>query len=171
MPALAMAQAHFHKVQADLREPYRVLTKAIPDVMAGYGALHDAAFVEGTLDIKTKELIALSIAITREVRRVHCGPRPEPGPARRHCGGGRRNDRRRYHHERRPRAGVGAARPGGLPGVQGRTGGANTAGLAVLPNLAVDAADGWATDGCVVPETVGHVEPVFESAVRAVADR
>ena len=41
-------------------------TKAIPDVMAGYGALHDAAFVEGALDVKTKELIALSIAITRE---------------------------------------------------------------------------------------------------------
>ncbi len=61
-----MAQAHFHQVQADLREPYRALTKAIPDVMAGYGALHDAAFVEGALDIKTKELIALSIAITRE---------------------------------------------------------------------------------------------------------
>ena len=34
--------------------------------MAGYGALHDAAFVEGALDIKTKELIALSIAIKRE---------------------------------------------------------------------------------------------------------
>jgi AhpD family alkylhydroperoxidase len=61
-----MAHAHFHQVQADLREPYRALTKAIPDVMAGYGALHDAAFVEGALDIKTKELIALSIAITRE---------------------------------------------------------------------------------------------------------
>jgi AhpD family alkylhydroperoxidase len=61
-----MAQAHFHQVQADLREPYRALTKAIPDVMAGYGALHDAAFVEGALDIKTKELVALSIAITRE---------------------------------------------------------------------------------------------------------
>jgi AhpD family alkylhydroperoxidase len=61
-----MAQAHFHQVQAELREPYRALTKAIPDVMAGYGALHDAAFVEGALDLKTKELIALSIAITRE---------------------------------------------------------------------------------------------------------
>ena len=34
--------------------------------MAGYGVLHDAAFVEGALDVKTKELIALSIAITRE---------------------------------------------------------------------------------------------------------
>ena len=53
-----MALAHFHQVQADLREPYHALTEAIPEVMAGYGALHDAAFVEGALDIKTKELIA-----------------------------------------------------------------------------------------------------------------
>src|SRR6202046_1508311 len=66
VPALAMAQAHFHQVQADLRESYRALTKAIPDVMAGYGTLHDAAFVEGALDIKTKELPPLSIATTRE---------------------------------------------------------------------------------------------------------
>ena len=62
-----MALAHFHQVQADLHEPYRALTEAIPDVMAGYGALHDAAFVEGALNIKTKELIALSIAITASV--------------------------------------------------------------------------------------------------------
>ena len=61
-----MPHAHFHQVQADLRESYRALTNAIPDVMAGYGVLHDAAFVEGALDVKTKELIALSIAITRE---------------------------------------------------------------------------------------------------------
>jgi AhpD family alkylhydroperoxidase len=61
-----MALAHFHQVQADLRDSYHALTEAIPDVMAGYGALHDAAFVEGALDIVTKELIALSIGITRE---------------------------------------------------------------------------------------------------------
>ena len=61
-----MPHAHFHQVQADLRDSYHALTAAIPDVMAGYGALHDAAFIEGALDIKTKELIALSIAITRE---------------------------------------------------------------------------------------------------------
>jgi AhpD family alkylhydroperoxidase len=61
-----MALAHFHQVQADLRDSYHALTAAIPDVMAGYGALHDAAFLEGALDVKTKELIALSIAITRE---------------------------------------------------------------------------------------------------------
>lgn len=61
-----MAQAHFHQVQAELREPYRALGKAIPDVMAGYNALHDAAFAEGALSVKTKELIALAISITRE---------------------------------------------------------------------------------------------------------
>jgi AhpD family alkylhydroperoxidase len=61
-----MALEHFHQVQADLRGPYRALTAAIPNVMSGYAALHDAAFVEGVLGVKTKELIALSIAITRE---------------------------------------------------------------------------------------------------------
>ena len=61
-----MPHAHFHQVQADLRESYHALTEAIPEVMSGYGALHDAAFVEGALDVKTKELIALAIAITRE---------------------------------------------------------------------------------------------------------
>ncbi|HEX4127181.1 MAG TPA: carboxymuconolactone decarboxylase family protein [Acidimicrobiales bacterium] len=61
-----MALAHFHQIQADLRDSYRALTEAIPDVMAGYGALHDAAFVDGALDVTTKELIALAIAITRE---------------------------------------------------------------------------------------------------------
>jgi AhpD family alkylhydroperoxidase len=61
-----MAPGHFHQIQADLRESYHALTMAIPDVMAGYGSLHDAAFVEGALDTVTKELVALSIAITRE---------------------------------------------------------------------------------------------------------
>ncbi len=49
-----------------MRNPYRQLQAAIPDVMAGYGALHDAAMADGALPVKIKELIALSIAITRE---------------------------------------------------------------------------------------------------------
>jgi AhpD family alkylhydroperoxidase len=57
---------HFHQVQDDLRGPYRELTQAIPDVLAGYNALHTAAMAEGVLSMKFKELIALSIAITRE---------------------------------------------------------------------------------------------------------
>ena len=55
----------FHQVQDELRNPYRQLQAAIPDVIAGYGALHDAAMADGALPVKIKELIALSIAITR----------------------------------------------------------------------------------------------------------
>ena len=38
----------------------------IPDVYEGFAALHDAALVDGALDTKTKELIALAIAISAE---------------------------------------------------------------------------------------------------------
>ncbi len=37
---------------------------AIPGVMQGFGALHKASLTDGALDGKTKELIALGIAIT-----------------------------------------------------------------------------------------------------------
>ncbi len=37
---------------------------AIPEVMQGFGALHEASLKSGALDSKTKELIALGIAIT-----------------------------------------------------------------------------------------------------------
>jgi AhpD family alkylhydroperoxidase len=57
---------HFHQVQADLREPYRELGQAIPDVIAGFNALHTAAMAEGALSMRMKELIALAISITRE---------------------------------------------------------------------------------------------------------
>ncbi len=57
---------HFHQVQADLREPYRELGQRIPDVTAGYSALHNAAMADGVLSTKVKELIALAISITRE---------------------------------------------------------------------------------------------------------
>ena len=40
------------------------LGKEIPDVMSGFTELHKAALKDGALDKKTKELIALSIAIT-----------------------------------------------------------------------------------------------------------
>lgn len=36
----------------------------IPDVMKGFGALHESSLKSGALDRKTKELIALGIAIT-----------------------------------------------------------------------------------------------------------
>ena len=36
----------------------------IPDVMHGFGALHESSLKDGALNSKTKELIALGIAIT-----------------------------------------------------------------------------------------------------------
>ena len=46
-------------VRAELRH-------AIPQVYAGYKELHDSALAPGVLDIKTKELIALAIAVSKE---------------------------------------------------------------------------------------------------------
>jgi AhpD family alkylhydroperoxidase len=57
---------HFHGIQDELREPFRAMRDALPDVMSGYASLHAAAFREGALTAKTKELIALAISITRE---------------------------------------------------------------------------------------------------------
>jgi AhpD family alkylhydroperoxidase len=57
---------HFHQVTEDLRAPYRELSEAIPEVIAGFNALHTAAMAEGALSMRMKELIALAISITRE---------------------------------------------------------------------------------------------------------
>jgi len=53
-------------VRDELREPTRGLRRAIPHVYEGYKQLHDAALADGAVDVKTKELIALAIAVTRE---------------------------------------------------------------------------------------------------------
>ena len=42
----------------------RALRKDIPDVMAGFSAIAQAAGKDGALDKKTKELVALGIAIS-----------------------------------------------------------------------------------------------------------
>jgi AhpD family alkylhydroperoxidase len=42
------------------------LRQAIPQVYAGYKELHDSALADGVLDGKTKELIALAIAVSKE---------------------------------------------------------------------------------------------------------
>ena len=54
------------EVQNELRPHARELRRMIPDVYKGFAALHDAALVDGALDVKTKELIALAIAISTE---------------------------------------------------------------------------------------------------------
>lgn len=53
-------------VREDLRVPTTELRHAIPQVYAGYKQLHDAAFAPGVLDTRTKELIALAIAVSKE---------------------------------------------------------------------------------------------------------
>jgi AhpD family alkylhydroperoxidase len=53
-------------VRDQLRAPARELRHQIPQVYAGYRELHDAAMADGALDARTKELIALAIAISKE---------------------------------------------------------------------------------------------------------
>src|SRR6056297_1435973 len=48
----------------ELGEGMEKLGLALPEVMQGFGALHEASTRAGALDGKTKELIALGIAIT-----------------------------------------------------------------------------------------------------------
>lgn len=50
-----------------LRGPTRELRRAIPKTWAAFGSLHDAALADGALDARTKELIALALAVAK-----HC---------------------------------------------------------------------------------------------------
>jgi AhpD family alkylhydroperoxidase len=59
-----MDASHGKAVLKDLGPLHRELRREIPDVYAGFRQLHEAAFVAGALDTKTKELIALAIAVT-----------------------------------------------------------------------------------------------------------
>ena len=54
------------EVQSELRPHTRELRRMIPEVYKGFGALHDAALTDGALDTRTKELIALAIAVSTE---------------------------------------------------------------------------------------------------------
>ncbi len=53
-------------VQNELRQPARDLREKIPEIYAAFGELHKASMTPGALDVKTKELIALAIAVTRQ---------------------------------------------------------------------------------------------------------
>lgn len=57
------ASAHGKSVLRELSPLHRGLRHAIPDVYQGFGELHRAAFAEGALDTRTKELIALAIGV------------------------------------------------------------------------------------------------------------
>jgi AhpD family alkylhydroperoxidase len=53
------------EVLDELRPLHRELRHAIPDVYKGFGEFHNAAFADGEIDRKTKELIALAIAVSQ----------------------------------------------------------------------------------------------------------
>jgi AhpD family alkylhydroperoxidase len=54
---------HGRELLADLAPLGRELRALIPGVYEGFSGLHEAAFADGELDRKTKELLALAIAI------------------------------------------------------------------------------------------------------------
>lgn len=50
----------------ELRQPVRDLHEQIPAVFEGYAAINAAVLTDGALDAKTKELIALAIAVAKQ---------------------------------------------------------------------------------------------------------
>jgi AhpD family alkylhydroperoxidase len=64
-PATTHGHGHGHgKDVLDALNPlHRELRRAVPDVYRGFGALHQAAFAPGALDVRIKELIALAIGV------------------------------------------------------------------------------------------------------------
>ena len=54
---------HGKEILTELAPLGRELRALLPDVYDGFGQLHTAAFGDGALDRKTKELLALAIAI------------------------------------------------------------------------------------------------------------
>jgi AhpD family alkylhydroperoxidase len=60
-----MSDSYGKGVLDELSPLGRNLRKAIPDVYKGFGELHHAAFAEGALNSKTKELIAFAIGVSQ----------------------------------------------------------------------------------------------------------
>jgi AhpD family alkylhydroperoxidase len=50
----------------DLRVPTRDLGEAIPETWAGFAKLHASAVADGALPARTKELMALAIAVVKQ---------------------------------------------------------------------------------------------------------
>jgi AhpD family alkylhydroperoxidase len=61
-----LRHAHGSDVREEIGILGRDLREAIPEVYRGYAQLHRAALDGGELDTRTKELIALAVAVTRE---------------------------------------------------------------------------------------------------------
>jgi AhpD family alkylhydroperoxidase len=58
--------ATYTEVIEALKEPTRALHRAAPDAWKGFGALHHAAMADGEVPARTKELVALAIAVIKE---------------------------------------------------------------------------------------------------------
>jgi AhpD family alkylhydroperoxidase len=63
MSTTDQAASHGKTVLRDLSPLHRELRRAIPDVYQGFGELHHAAFADGVLTARAKELIALAISV------------------------------------------------------------------------------------------------------------
>jgi len=57
---------HGKQVLDELREPAAALRALIPDVYAGFSQTYKSALGDGSLDAKTKELIALGISVSQQ---------------------------------------------------------------------------------------------------------
>ncbi|MCB0906212.1 MAG: carboxymuconolactone decarboxylase family protein [Nocardioidaceae bacterium] len=57
---------HGPDVLAELRLPARELRQRIPEAYEAFSKLHSAALAPGALDGKTKELIALAVAVSSQ---------------------------------------------------------------------------------------------------------
>lgn len=62
-PATGHQHSYGKGVSDELRPLARDLRQAIPDVFRGFAELNRATMAPGALDVKTKELIALAIAV------------------------------------------------------------------------------------------------------------
>lgn len=58
--------SHGKDVMKDLAQPARDLRRLIPEVLQAFSGLNRVAMEPGALDVRTKELIALSIAATKQ---------------------------------------------------------------------------------------------------------
>ena len=65
MPVLTTDRSSPHgaAVLQELSPLHRNLRRAVPDVYAGFRSLHEAAFADGALDTRTKELMAMAIGV------------------------------------------------------------------------------------------------------------
>ncbi len=61
-----MPDNKFTTITKDISTQLAKMRKEMPEVMSGFSALSQAAYKEGTLNKKTKELIAMALAVAKQ---------------------------------------------------------------------------------------------------------